>query len=211
MLDQRSRLLRAALGFVTLRAAPRRPALSVLHGWLDSWRGIGDVVVSMHRQGLRRPTHAVRRARLARFLLHERYGAQRHERERRRSRRRRGGRYSAPRGRRCGAVTDRQFSFEDTKPVITDRALLDDLRAIATRLGIASLPQRVYRPHGRYSTTAIKRRFGSWNAATTAAGLTAASHRNFDEAALLDNLREKSGSPWDANRVSGTWKNHSRR
>jgi len=36
---------------VTLRAAPRHPALAAAHGCLDSWRGIGDVVVGMHRQG----------------------------------------------------------------------------------------------------------------------------------------------------------------
>ena len=27
------------------------PELHTLHRWLDTWRGIGDVVVGMHRQG----------------------------------------------------------------------------------------------------------------------------------------------------------------
>jgi len=27
------------------------PVLAAVHGWLDSWRGVGDVVVGMHRQG----------------------------------------------------------------------------------------------------------------------------------------------------------------
>mgnify|MGYP001613059753 FL=1 len=66
------------------------------------------------------------------------------------------------------------FAFEDTKPVITDRDLLEDLRAVAARLGVVSLPQRSYRLHGRYSTTAIKSWFRSWNAAVTAAWLTSA-------------------------------------
>jgi hypothetical protein len=43
--------LRAALGFATLGAAPRDAAFAALHSWLDSWRGVGDVVVGMHRQG----------------------------------------------------------------------------------------------------------------------------------------------------------------
>jgi hypothetical protein len=43
--------LRAALDFAGLRTAPRHPALAALHGWLDSWRGVGDIVVGMHRQG----------------------------------------------------------------------------------------------------------------------------------------------------------------
>ena len=49
---------RAALTFATLRfaALPRVPAdmgpvFQGLHRWLDSWRGIGDVVTGMSRQG----------------------------------------------------------------------------------------------------------------------------------------------------------------
>ena len=49
---------RAALMFATLRfaALPRVPAdmgpvFQGLHRWLDSWRGIGDVVTGMSRQG----------------------------------------------------------------------------------------------------------------------------------------------------------------
>jgi hypothetical protein len=38
--DARGRLFHAALGLVTLRTAPRHPALDVLHGHLDSWRGV---------------------------------------------------------------------------------------------------------------------------------------------------------------------------
>jgi hypothetical protein len=50
VLDARGRLLRAALGFVTLRAAPRHSALETLHDYLDSWRGVGAVAVGMARQ-----------------------------------------------------------------------------------------------------------------------------------------------------------------
>ena len=49
MLDQRGRLLRAALGFLTLE--PREPVLRLLHEWLDTWRGIGEMVIGMKRQG----------------------------------------------------------------------------------------------------------------------------------------------------------------
>ena len=51
MLDAWGRLLRAALGFVTLRAALRHPALAALHRYLDTWRGIGHVAVEMYRLG----------------------------------------------------------------------------------------------------------------------------------------------------------------
>ena len=87
-------------------------------------------------------------------------------------------------------MTRPEFAFENTKPVIADRDLLDDVRAVAAQLGVASLPQRLYRLHGRYSTTAIKNRFGSWNAAATAAGLTSAGRRDIGEDELFDNLQD---------------------
>ena len=49
MSDPRITVLRAALGFLALE--PRESELRLLHRWLDSWRGIGDVVVGMKRQG----------------------------------------------------------------------------------------------------------------------------------------------------------------
>ncbi len=49
MLDQRGRLLRAAVGFCL--APPAEPELRLLHRWLDCWRGVGDVVTGMNRQG----------------------------------------------------------------------------------------------------------------------------------------------------------------
>src|SRR5262245_30025365 len=61
MVDQRARLLRAALGFLTLE--PREPELRRLHRCFDNWRGIGEVVAGLARQGydleLRATTAAV--------------------------------------------------------------------------------------------------------------------------------------------------------
>ena len=51
MLDQRGRLLRAAVGFATLSMPSYDHALWALPTWLDSWAGIGHVAVGMHRQG----------------------------------------------------------------------------------------------------------------------------------------------------------------
>ena len=51
MIDQRARLLRAALGFLALE--PRAPELQLLHCWADTWRGVGDIVAGMQRQGYR--------------------------------------------------------------------------------------------------------------------------------------------------------------
>ena len=51
MLDQRGQLLRAALGFARLPRPSYDRALWALRFWLDSWSGIGHVVVGMARQG----------------------------------------------------------------------------------------------------------------------------------------------------------------
>jgi len=49
LIEQRVWLLRAAVG---LALVPQdEPELRLLHHWLDSWRGIGDVVTGMNRQG----------------------------------------------------------------------------------------------------------------------------------------------------------------
>jgi len=53
MSDQRRKNLVAALGF--LQVEPRAPELHLLHGWLDTWTGLGLVVVGVERQGLRFP------------------------------------------------------------------------------------------------------------------------------------------------------------
>lgn len=82
------------------------------------------------------------------------------------------------------------FTFEDTKSVISNDELLDDLRTVATNLGGVRLPQRKYRALGRYSTTAIKRRFGTWNAAVAAAGLGEVTRRDISPVDLFDNLRD---------------------
>ena len=43
----------ATLGFAALPRIPAdmAPTFQTLHRWLDSWRGIGDLEVGMHRQG----------------------------------------------------------------------------------------------------------------------------------------------------------------
>jgi len=49
MNDSRASLLRATLGFLTLE--PGEPELRRPHRCFDNWRGVGDVVAGMARQG----------------------------------------------------------------------------------------------------------------------------------------------------------------
>jgi len=51
VLDQRGRLLGAALGFAGLPQPSNDRALHALRSWLDSWSGIGRVAVGMAHQG----------------------------------------------------------------------------------------------------------------------------------------------------------------
>jgi hypothetical protein len=51
MTDHRLALLLAALGFLQLPS--RTPELRLLHRWLDTWTGVGLIVVGVERQGLR--------------------------------------------------------------------------------------------------------------------------------------------------------------
>ena len=51
MLDQRGRLLVAALGFTGCSLPSYDRAFHALRSWLDSWAGIGRVAVGMARQG----------------------------------------------------------------------------------------------------------------------------------------------------------------
>src|SRR5881397_3099921 len=77
MLDERGRLLLAALGFAGVSMPSYDRALHALRTWLDSWAGIGRVAVGMARQGLRSRTHPVRREGLESHLLLSRFVLQR--------------------------------------------------------------------------------------------------------------------------------------
>ncbi len=83
-----------------------------------------------------------------------------------------------------------RFTFEDTRPRFTKDDIIADLKRAASTLGTSILSQRAYAETGSFSTTAIKNRFGSWNAAIAAAGLNAHTKNkeiSIDE--LFDNLR----------------------
>ncbi len=56
---------------------------------------------------------------------------------------------------------------------VDDETIVRDIRRVAAKLRLRQLPRDVYFREGRYSTTNISRRFGSWTKAVLAAGLTA--------------------------------------
>jgi hypothetical protein len=50
-LPRRRATLIAALGFLELDWREKPPVIADLETWLNSWRGIGDIVVGMNAQG----------------------------------------------------------------------------------------------------------------------------------------------------------------
>jgi hypothetical protein len=83
------------------------------------------------------------------------------------------------------------FTFENTKPEISDGELLEDIRRVSSviaRNGIVTREE--YQREGKYGTTTVTRRFGSWSAATRAAGLEAIARKNIPDDELFDNLRQ---------------------
>ena len=82
------------------------------------------------------------------------------------------------------------FQFENTRPEFSDADLLNDMRRVAEKTGIRVLTQRVYNINGSYTATTVKKRFGTWRAGVTAAGLEPGSVQDITKEELFDNLRE---------------------
>jgi HNH endonuclease/Homing endonuclease associated repeat len=61
--------------------------------------------------------------------------------------------------------------------LVADQAILDDIAAVAKKLGVQALSRNQYSRQGRYGLTGIYRRFASWNRAVQLAGLTADTSR----------------------------------
>jgi 5-methylcytosine-specific restriction endonuclease McrA len=66
--------------------------------------------------------------------------------------------------------------------------LLQDLRRVARQSGERSPTTTIYDQHGRLTSQALIRRFGSWNGALAAAGLPIRKHYRIAETDLFDNL-----------------------
>jgi hypothetical protein len=80
------------------------------------------------------------------------------------------------------------FHFENTKPAPKDSDLIADLQRIAANLGTSHVPQDAYRNLGAYSSTVMKKRFGSWIKALSAAGLLTQHRPNLTTEELFDNI-----------------------
>jgi len=71
---------------------------------------------------------------------------------------------------------------------VQDCDLLDDLRLVANQLGRRTVGHKEYRGVGKYDDTTISRRFGSWNDALRAAGLSLSNEVDVSDERLFENV-----------------------
>ena len=80
-----------------------------------------------------------------------------------------------------------QLSRVSGQPV-NDAELLADLRKVANTLSATTVSMPQYKQHGQYDDTTISRRFGSWNKALLAAGLTLSNEVLIPDERLFENI-----------------------
>ncbi len=71
---------------------------------------------------------------------------------------------------------------------VSDEELLADLKLVATKLERNTVPQKTYSKVGKYDYSTLIRRFGSWNAALLAAGLSLSNEIHISDERLFENL-----------------------
>lgn len=80
-----------------------------------------------------------------------------------------------------------QLSRVSGQPV-SDAELLEDLRRVASNLGKTTVGQKEYRLAGLYDDSTATRRFGSWNEALKAAGLSISNVLDIGDEELYENI-----------------------
>lgn len=83
-----------------------------------------------------------------------------------------------------------KYKLEPDNRDCPDKVLLDDLRAVAARLGRTSITKDEYNANGRFSAATIQNRFGSWNDALSKSNLTVKKRNRIPHGELLDDLKQ---------------------
>lgn len=71
---------------------------------------------------------------------------------------------------------------------VSDEELLADLRATAAGLGKITIGQKDYRRRGKYDDSTATKRFGTWNKALIAAGLSISNEVDISDERLFENI-----------------------
>ncbi len=81
-----------------------------------------------------------------------------------------------------------QFELEAHHRNVPDDELLGELRRVAGELGKSTVTIDQFNEHGKYNSSTLTRRFGSWFKALEAAGLTKTRNLNLTNEQLFENL-----------------------
>ncbi|MFN7164246.1 MAG: homing endonuclease associated repeat-containing protein [Hyphomonas sp.] len=88
-------------------------------------------------------------------------------------------------------MTDPKFKVERVPGTpVSDEELIADIQRVAEQVSPKSLSFRGYSKLGTYHPSTATVRFGSWNAAILAAGLTVGMERNISDEVLFQNLMQ---------------------
>ena len=81
-----------------------------------------------------------------------------------------------------------EFKIELRRRDIRNGEILADLRNLAKNAEAQTITKRQYEATGKFSSTLVLKRFGSWNDALKEAGLQIGQRRNIPEEELLENI-----------------------
>lgn len=86
-------------------------------------------------------------------------------------------------------MTREQFVIQRVSGMsVSDEELLADLRATAAGLGKSTIGQKDYRRLGKYDDSTATKRFGTWNKALLAAGLSVSNEVDISDERLFENV-----------------------
>jgi len=73
---------------------------------------------------------------------------------------------------------------------VDNQELLNDIKRVANEIGKDNITSREYNTIGKFTSSTIAERFGSWNKAAEEAGLTVKDHKNISIDALFENIEQ---------------------
>lgn len=82
------------------------------------------------------------------------------------------------------------FKLRTNAKYFDNEAVLDDLRRVAKELSKNSVSNHEYPKYGKFSPKVFRNRFGSWNKALEAAGLSQSKETNISNEVLFENLEK---------------------
>ncbi|MDD5051369.1 MAG: HNH endonuclease [Sulfuricurvum sp.] len=86
-------------------------------------------------------------------------------------------------------LMEKKFEFISAeKAPVSEEEIIADLKLVAKNLNEKNITSRQYAEYGKYASTTVSRKFGSWNQALEIAGLKLSNECNISDERLYNNL-----------------------